>query len=118
MSVTSRVLLSATEGGFEVRGGDTASVFPRYEDAYRHARSLGQRVLDEARQSLLGARVRFTPSPQRAAMGGVVVEGVLVGIDPGSTGFRYRIQTDQKAPQGDGALEHVVWSSYGTLRYL
>jgi len=39
-------------------------------------------------------------------------------IDPGSTGFRYRIQTDQKAPQGDGALEHVVWSSYGTLRYL
>jgi hypothetical protein len=67
----SAVLLSACEGGFKVRAGQTARVFQRYEDAYRHARSLGQRVLDEAQPSLLGVRVRFTPSPGRAEMGGV-----------------------------------------------
>jgi len=67
----------------------------------------------------IGSRVRFTPNEERAAMGGMTIEGVVIDIAPTTTGNqRYRIRTDEVAPQGGQPQEWLIYSNQGSIERL
>lgn len=67
----------------------------------------------------VGQRIRFTPNEERAALGGMTIEGVAVDVARTQAGnHRYRIRTDEIAPQDGQPQEWLVYSNHGTIEAL
>ncbi len=67
----------------------------------------------------IGERVRFTPNEERAAMGGMTIEGVVIDAATTTTGnLRYRVRTDEIAPQDGQPQEWLIYSHQGTIERL
>lgn len=67
----------------------------------------------------LGDRIRFTPNEERSAMGGVVVDGVVMDVATTSSGnTRYRIRTDRVSPLDGELLDWNIYTNYGSIEQL
>jgi len=67
----------------------------------------------------IGQRVRFTPNEERAAQGGMTIEGMAVDVARTQAGnLRCRIRTDQIAPQDGQPQEWLVYSNQGRIEQL
>lgn len=113
--------------GFDIRTGTgTASpsenLPPIVNAAALRALSGGARpeLTDPAPAAVeVGQRVRFTPNEERAAQGGMTIEGVAVDIARTQAGnLRYRIRTDEIAPQDGQPQEWLVYTNHGRIEQL
>ncbi len=113
--------------GFDIRTGTgTASpsenLPPIVNAAALRAISGGARpeLTDPAPAAVeVGQRVRFTPNEERAAQGGMTIEGVAVDIARTQAGnLRYRIRTDEIAPQDGQPQEWLVYTNHGRIEQL
>src|SRR5690606_2977105 len=80
-----------------------------------------QSVAETAPPALeVGQRIRFTPNEERAAaQGAITIEGVAVDVARTQAGtLRYRIRTDEIAPQDGQPQEWLVYSNHGTIEAL
>jgi antirestriction protein ArdC len=67
----------------------------------------------------IGQRARFTPNEERAARGGMTIEGVVVDAARTQAGnIRYRIRTDEIAPQDGQPQEWLVYTNHGSIEQL
>jgi len=68
----------------------------------------------------IGQRVRFTPNEERRAVqGDLTIEGVVVDAARTQTGhIRYRIRTDEIAPQDGQPQEWLVYTNHGSIEQL
>lgn len=67
----------------------------------------------------IGQRARFTPNEERAAQGGMTIEGVVVDAARTQAGnIRYRIRTDEIAPQDGQPQEWLVYTNHGSIEQL
>jgi predicted RNA methylase len=67
----------------------------------------------------VGQRVRYTPHDLEDRFSPGVVEGLVVDVGNTSGGdFRYRVRTDQPAPQGGGNIEVLVYGKNGRIEAL
>ncbi len=67
----------------------------------------------------IGQRARFTPNAERVALGGMTIEGVVVDAARTQAGnTRYRIRTDEIAPQDGQPQEWLVYTNHGSIEQL
>lgn len=67
----------------------------------------------------IGHRARFIPNQERAALGGMTIEGVVVDAARTQAGdIRYRIRTDEIAPQDGNPQEWLVYTNQGSIEPL
>lgn len=67
----------------------------------------------------LGDRIRLTPNSERSAIGGTVVDGVVMDVATTSGGdTRYRIRTDRVSPLDGELLDWNIYTNYGSIEKL
>lgn len=102
----------------------TTVVFVRQQEESRMTREKTQPVISrneaEAPAAVeIGQRARFTPNEERAAQGGMTIEGVVVDAARTQAGnIRYRIRTDEIAPQDGQPQEWLVYTNHGSIEQL
>jgi len=105
------------------RAAADAEKINRYVMAFELERAREQQQGTEAEAPAvveIGQRARFTPNEERAAVqGAMTIEGVVVDAARTQAGnIRYRIRTDEIAPQDGQPQEWLVYTNHGSIEQL